>query len=97
MAGQVCRPSGGRPARRAADPEMVERRRAGGWETDTGGRRDAPGRKCFAAFGKRLSSLRCARINLVLPAGEIPVPTRGAAASSGIESWVGGGNESDQA
>jgi hypothetical protein len=42
-------------------------------------------------------ALRCARINLVLPAGEIPAPTRGAAASPGIESWVGGGNESGQA
>src|SRR5712691_11136664 len=30
----------------------------------------------------------CARINLVPPAGEIPAPTRGAAASPGIESWV---------
>jgi group II intron reverse transcriptase/maturase len=28
------------------------------------------------------------RTNLVLPTGEIPVPTRGAAASPGIESWV---------
>ena len=26
--------------------------------------------------------------NLVFPAGEIPAPTRGAAASPGIESWV---------
>src|ERR1700746_1444417 len=58
MAGQVRRASGWRSARRAADPEMVERRRAGGWETDTNGRRDAPGRECLAAFGKRLSSLR---------------------------------------
>ena len=33
----------------------------------------------------------------MLPAGEIPAPTRGAAASPGIESWVGGGNESGQA
>ena len=30
----------------------------------------------------------CARINLVLPAGEIPAPLRGGAASPGIESWV---------
>src|SRR5215472_11688892 len=36
-----------------------------------------------------------ARINLVLPAGEIPAPLRGVAASPGIESWVRGGNESD--
>jgi site-specific DNA recombinase len=35
-----------------------------------------------------LSSLWCARTNLVLPAGEIPAPSRGAAASPGIESWV---------
>src|SRR5881394_2811749 len=58
MAGQVHRASGGRSARRAADPEMAERRRAGGWETNTGGGRNASGRKCFAAFGERLSSLR---------------------------------------
>ncbi len=66
-------------------------------KANTSRRRDAPGRKCLAAFGQRLPSLRCARINLVLPAGEIPAPTRGAAASPGIESWVGGGNESGQA
>src|SRR5712692_9575057 len=58
MAGEVHRASGCRPARRAADPEMAESRRAGGWETDTRGGRDAPGRKCLAAFGERLSSLR---------------------------------------
>src|SRR5256886_17711474 len=29
----------------AADPEMAERRRAGGWETNTGGGRNASGRK----------------------------------------------------
>jgi trans-2,3-dihydro-3-hydroxyanthranilate isomerase len=39
--------------------------------------------------------LRRARINLVLPAGEIPAPSRGGAASPGIESWARGGNESD--
>src|SRR5712692_10777493 len=50
MACQVRRASGGRSARRAADTEMAERRRAGGWETDTSGRRDAPGRECFAAL-----------------------------------------------
>jgi len=32
--------------------------RAGGWETNPCGGRDAPRRKCFAAFGERLSSLR---------------------------------------
>src|SRR5882724_12230275 len=37
---------------------MVESRRAGGWETNTCGGRDAPRWKCFAAFGERLSSLR---------------------------------------
>src|SRR6266404_4945224 len=37
---------------------MVESRRTGGWETNTDGGRDAPRRKCFAAFGQRLSSLR---------------------------------------
>ena len=55
---QVRRASDRGPARRAAHPEMAERRRAGGWEADTGGRRDAPGRQCFAAVGERLSSLR---------------------------------------
>src|SRR5216683_608069 len=37
---------------------MAECRRAGGWETNPCGRRDAPRGKCFAAFGERLSSLR---------------------------------------
>src|SRR5258708_2041470 len=37
---------------------MVEGRRAGGWETNTRRRGDAPRRKCLAAFGERLSSLR---------------------------------------
>src|SRR5882762_5703 len=46
------------PTRRAAHPKMAERRCVGGWETDTSGRRNAPGRKCIAAFGERLSSLR---------------------------------------
>src|SRR5205807_1195437 len=36
----------------------VEVRRAGGWEANTNGRGDAPRRKCLAAFGQRLSSLR---------------------------------------
>src|SRR5207302_9865578 len=44
--------------RRAIDPEMAQRGRAGGWETDTGGGRDAPRRQCLAVFGQRLSSLR---------------------------------------
>src|SRR6266436_6312731 len=37
---------------------MAEGRRAGGWETNTDGGRDAPGWQCLAAFGERLSSLR---------------------------------------
>src|SRR5216683_45834 len=44
MAGEVRRASGGGPARRAAHPEMVESRRAGGWETNTCGGRGAPER-----------------------------------------------------
>src|ERR1700677_4952334 len=47
-----------RGARRATDPEMAQRGRAGGWETNTHGRRNAPGRQCFAAVGQRISSLR---------------------------------------
>src|SRR5947199_55764 len=47
-----------KPVRRATYPEMDEGRRAGGWETNTDRGRDAPGRKCFAAFGQCLSSLR---------------------------------------
>ena len=58
MACEIHRASDCRPARRATDPEMAECRRAGGWETNTGGGRDAPGRKCLAAFGERLPSLR---------------------------------------
>src|ERR1700732_2321660 len=44
MAGEVHRAPDSRSARRATDPEMAQRWRAGGWETDTGGRRDAPQR-----------------------------------------------------
>ena len=44
MAGEVRRASGCGPTCRAAHPEMAERRRVGGWESNTGGRRDAPGR-----------------------------------------------------
>src|ERR1700693_4184051 len=47
-----------RSARCAAHPEMAEGRRAGGWERNTDGGRDAPGWQCLAAFGERLSSLR---------------------------------------
>src|SRR5713226_7271206 len=47
-----------RSARRATDPEMAQRRRAGGGEADTGGGRDAPGRQCLAALGQRLPPLR---------------------------------------
>ena len=61
MAGEIHRAPDRRSARRAADPEMAQRRRAGGWETNTGGGRDAPGRQCLAAVGERLSALRCAR------------------------------------
>src|SRR5215468_11758960 len=42
----------------------------------------------LTAARQRVPALRCARINLVLPAGEIPAPLRGGAASPGIESWV---------
>jgi hypothetical protein len=58
---------------------------------------DSAGSGGINAACECVPTLWCARIKLVLPAGEIPAPTRGAAASSGIESWVGGGNESDQA
>src|SRR5439155_26982470 len=58
MAGEVRGAPDRRSARCAAHSEMAERRRAGGWETNTDGGRDAPGRKCLAAFGERLSSLR---------------------------------------
>jgi RNA-directed DNA polymerase len=42
----------------------------------------------FANSGESIPALWCARTNLALPAGEIPAPTRGAAALPGIESWV---------
>jgi len=45
MAGEVPGAPDCGPARGAAHPEMAERRRAGGWETDTCGRRDAAGRQ----------------------------------------------------
>src|SRR5215469_518756 len=60
MAGQVHRASGGRSARRAAHPEMAERWRAGGWEANTRGGRDAPRGKCLALAGQRVPPL-CVR------------------------------------
>ena len=57
MAGEVHRASGCRPARHTAHPEMAESRRAGGWEMDTDGGRDAARRQCVAAFGEPLPSL----------------------------------------
>ena len=51
MAGEVHRAPDRGPARRAAHPEMVERRRAGRWEADTkwrrGRRRAAVHRRCW--------------------------------------------------
>ena len=41
--------------RRCGRPHSVhraQRARAGGWETDTGGGRDAPGRQCHAPYTK---------------------------------------------
>src|SRR2546425_1259476 len=67
MACEVCRAPGRRSTRRAAHPEMVECRRAGGWETNTCGGRDAPGRKCFAAFGERHESTGA--VSLSVPGG----------------------------
>jgi hypothetical protein len=58
MACQVHRASHRGPARRAAHPEVVERGRAGGWETNPYGGRDASGRQCVAAVGEYLSPLR---------------------------------------
>src|SRR5881628_1718997 len=58
MVGEIHRAPDSRSARRATHSEMAESRRAGGWETDTRKGGDAPGRKCIAAFGKRLSALR---------------------------------------
>ena len=57
LAGEVRRASNRGPARRAAHPEMAERRRAGGRETLASGGRDAPGRQCLAAAGEHLSPL----------------------------------------
>src|SRR6266436_2001433 len=67
MACEVCRAPGRRSARRAAHPEMAECRRAGGWETNTCGGRDAPGRKCLAAFGERHESTGA--VSLSVPGG----------------------------
>jgi len=69
-------------------PEMAERRGHGGRQM-VGNQDRYPARVSdFADACQYLSALRGARINLVLPTGEIPVPIRGAAASPGIESWV---------
>jgi hypothetical protein len=69
-------------------PEMAEGGSCGGRPMEEHGDGYAAGFSSFTSVGEYLSALRCARINLVLPAGEIPAPTRGAAASPGIESWV---------
>src|SRR5258708_4700177 len=58
MACKAHRASHRGPACRAAHPEVVERRRAGGWETNTHGGRNASGRQCIAAAGEYLSPLR---------------------------------------
>jgi RNA-directed DNA polymerase len=50
MACETHRASNRRSARRAIDPEMAQRRRAGGWEASTRGGRDAPGWQCLAAL-----------------------------------------------
>ena len=58
LAGEVRRAPDCGPARGAAHPEMVERRRAGRRETDANGSRDATGWQRIAAAGERLSALR---------------------------------------
>src|SRR6516164_7208460 len=77
-----------RPVHPAPDRQMAERRVHGGRSRYANGRRIATRRADQPDLIQHLPAFRCARINLVLPAGEIPAPTRGAAASSGIESWV---------
>src|SRR6202007_1088646 len=67
---------------------MAEGRSDGGRQMVGTEDRYAAGFGDFTAPREHLPALRCARINLVLPTGEIPVPIRGAAASPGIESWV---------
>src|SRR5215471_442396 len=52
------------------------------------GRRIATRRANQPDLGQYLPTFRRARINLVFPAGEIPAPLRGGAASPGIESWA---------
>jgi hypothetical protein len=58
MARQVHRTPHRGPARRTAHPEVVERGRAGGWETNPNGGGYASGRQCFATNGQYLSPLR---------------------------------------
>ena len=58
MAGEVRRASDRGPARRAAHPEMAERRRAGGREADTDRGGNAAGRQRIAAAGEHLPALR---------------------------------------
>jgi RNA-directed DNA polymerase len=72
----------------SSDPEMVEGRGIGRRPVVGNGARYATGSSGITADRQRVPALWCARTNLVLPTGEIPVPTRGAAASPGIESWV---------
>ena len=77
-----------RPAHPAPDWQMAERGVHGGRSRYANGRRIATRRADQPDLGQYLPALQCARINLVLPAGEIPVPIRGGAASPGIESWA---------
>src|SRR6202011_1982496 len=58
MAGEIHRAPDRRSARRAIDPEMAQRGRAGGGETDTSGGRNAPGREGIALACQRLPALR---------------------------------------
>jgi len=80
--------SGGRPEDTPPDPEMAESGHIGRRPVVGDEAGYAAGSSDITADRQRVPALWCARINLVLPAGEIPAPARGAAASPGIESWV---------
>src|SRR5256712_5070525 len=58
MAGEIRRAPGCGPARRAADPEMAQRGRAGGRNADVERQGHAPGGQHLAAPGQRVPALR---------------------------------------
>ena len=72
------------------DCEMAEGGHHGRWARDTQGTRHAARRGDFTNSCERLLALRCVRLSLTLPAGEIPASARGMSRPTGnraLGSW----------